>query len=117
MIISLALNRSFLRTYVFIWLNLLYSIIIIIIALCILVFNAYNAFDRVNHWTMLKKLTLRGVPIIIVRILCFGIVLSNFVYNSTKQGHLFSLFLTVFDKAEYFPQNCFLFIWMICLGC
>ena len=47
----------------------------------------------------------------------FGFVLSNFVYNGVKRGHLFSLFLTVFDKAESFPQNCFLFIWMIYLTC
>ena len=76
--------------------------------------DASKAFD---HWTMFKKLILRGVPIIIVRMLCFGIVLSNFVYNGVKRGHLFSLFLTVFDKAELFPQNCFLFIWMIYLTC
>ena len=72
--------------------------------------DAPKAFDRVNHWTMFKKLILRGVPIIIVRMLFFGIVLSNFVYNGAKRGLLLSLFLTVFDKAEYFPQNCFLLI-------
>ena len=33
--------------------------------------DASKAFDRVNHWTMFKKLILRGVPIIIVRMLCF----------------------------------------------
>ena len=32
--------------------------------------DASKAFNSVNHWTMFKKLTLRGVPIIIVRMLC-----------------------------------------------
>ena len=32
--------------------------------------DASKAFDRINHWTMFKKLSLRDVPIIIVRVLC-----------------------------------------------
>ena len=34
--------------------------------------DASKAFDRVNHWTMFNKLILRGVPIVIVRMLCFS---------------------------------------------
>ena len=33
--------------------------------------DASKAVDRVNHWTIFKKRILRGVPIIIVRMLCF----------------------------------------------
>ena len=33
--------------------------------------DASKAFDRVNYWTMFKKLILRGVLITIVRMLCF----------------------------------------------
>ena len=32
--------------------------------------DASKAFDRVNHWTLLKKLLIKGVPVILVRILC-----------------------------------------------
>ena len=30
--------------------------------------NASKAFNRVNHWTLFKKLLIRGVPVILVRI-------------------------------------------------
>ena len=33
--------------------------------------DASKAFDRVNHWTLLKKLLLKGVPTVLVRNLCF----------------------------------------------
>ena len=33
--------------------------------------DASKAFDRVNHWTLFKKLLVKGVPTAIVRILCF----------------------------------------------
>ena len=79
--------------------------------------DASKAFDRVNHWTMFKKLILRGVPIIIVRMLCFWYRSQQLCIQWGKTRSSFSLFLTVFDKAESFPQNCFLFIWMIYLTC
>ena len=70
--------------------------------------NASKAFDRVNHWTLFKKLILRGVQIMIVRMLCFWYCSQQFfVYNGAKRGHLFSLFLMLFGKAEYFPQTVF----------
>ena len=79
--------------------------------------DASKAFDRVNHWTMFKKLILGVCQLLLYVCYVLGIVLSNFVYNGAKRGHLFSLFLTLFDKAECFPQNCFLFVWMIYLTC
>ena len=33
--------------------------------------DASRELDRVNHWALFKKLLVRGVPIILVRILCF----------------------------------------------
>ena len=33
--------------------------------------DASKAFGRLSHWAMFKKLTLKDVPNIIVRILCF----------------------------------------------
>jgi hypothetical protein len=32
--------------------------------------DASKAFDRVNHWTLFKKLSDRNIPILIIRILC-----------------------------------------------
>ena len=65
--------------------------------------DASKAFDRVNHWTMFKKLILRGVPIIIVRMLCFwyrsqqlciqwGKTRSSFftISNGVRQGGILS---------------------------
>ena len=33
--------------------------------------DASKAFDRCNHWTLFKKLPLKGVPTVLGRILCF----------------------------------------------
>ena len=33
--------------------------------------DASKAFDRVNHWTLFKKLLFKGVPTVLVRILYF----------------------------------------------
>ena len=32
--------------------------------------DASKAFDRVNHWTLFKNLLIRGVPVILIGILC-----------------------------------------------
>ena len=65
--------------------------------------DASKAFDRINHWTMFKKLILRDVPIIIVRVLCFwyrtqelciqwGNMRSSFfnISNGVRQGGILS---------------------------
>ena len=65
--------------------------------------DASKAFDRINHWTMFKKLILRDVPIIIVRVLCFwyrtqelciqwGNMGSSFfnISNGVRQGGILS---------------------------
>ena len=65
--------------------------------------DASKAFDRINHWTMFKKLILRDVPIIIVRVLCFwyrtqelciqwGNMRSSFfnISNGVRPGGIFS---------------------------
>ena len=33
--------------------------------------DASKTVARINHWTMFKKLILRGLPIVIVCVLCF----------------------------------------------
>ena len=65
--------------------------------------NASKAFDRVNHWTLIKKLLLKGVPTVLVRILCswdrsqqlciqWGKTKSLFftITNRVRQGGIFS---------------------------
>ena len=74
-----------------------------------------KVFDRVNHWTMFKKLILRGVPIIIVRMFCFwyrsqqlciqwGKTRSSFftISNGVRQGRILSpkLFFVYMDDLS-----------------
>ena len=55
--------------------------------------DASKAFDRVNHWTMFKKTYIKGCAnYYCMYVYIFGIVLSNFVYNGAKRGHLFHYF-------------------------
>ena len=67
---------------------------------------ASKAFDRVNHWTLFKKLLNRGVPILLVRILLYwyrtqtfcikwGTMTSCFfsVSNGVRQGGILSPYL------------------------
>ena len=95
------------------------------VAACFL--DASKAFDRVNHWTLFYKLLNRGIPIPIVRILCFwyrtqqvcirwGSVLSSCfnVGNGVRQGSLLSpkLFTLYVDDLSHqlksFPMGCFI---------
>ena len=68
--------------------------------------DASKAFDRVNHWTLFKKLLNRGVPILLVRILLYwyrtqtfcikwGTMTSCFfsVSNGVRQGGILSPYL------------------------
>jgi len=41
--------------------------------------DAKKAFDRVNHWTMLKILLQRDVPLYIAKILCYWFRTQNFI--------------------------------------
>ena len=65
--------------------------------------DASKAFDRVNHWTLFKKLLIKGVPVILVRILCiwyrcqqlciqWGKTKSSFftISNGVRQGGILS---------------------------
>ena len=68
--------------------------------------DASKAFDRVNHWTLFKKLLNRGVPILLVRILLYwyrtqtfcikwGTMTSCFfsVSNGVRQGGILSPYI------------------------
>ena len=65
--------------------------------------DASNAFDRVSHWILFKKLVLRGVPLIFIRLIVHwyrsqhvcvkwgSVVSSNLtVLNGVRQGGILS---------------------------
>ena len=70
--------------------------------------DASKAFDRVNHWTLFRKLLNRGVPVILIRILLYwyrtqtfcikwGSTTSEFfnVSNGVRQGGILSPYLFI----------------------
>ena len=72
--------------------------------------DASKAFDRVNHWTLFKKLLSKGMSTAIVRILCFwyrsqqlciqwGKTKSLFLTNGVRHGGILSpkLFFVYMD--------------------
>ena len=112
--ISLVLKGNMLQIHAYIRTNRSLSIITILVVLFSLVSS--KAFDRVNHWTLFKKLLLKGVSTILIRILCFwyrsqqlfikwGITKSLFftITNGVRQGgilspNLFSIYMDDFSK-------------------
>ena len=67
-----------------------------------------KAFDRVNHWTLFRKLLNQGVPVILIRILLYwyrtqtfcikwGSTTSEFfnVSNGVRQGGILSPYLLI----------------------
>ena len=65
--------------------------------------DASRAFDRVNHWSLFKNLIHRGVPLLIVRLLCYWYNTQTFcvkwgkcnlhiftTYNGVRQGGILS---------------------------
>ena len=63
--------------------------------ICFLV--ASKAFDRINHWTMFKKLILRDVPIIIVRVLCFWYSMQELCI---QWGNMRSSFFNISNRVR-----------------
>ena len=78
--------------------------------------DASKAYDRVNHWTLFRKLLNRSIHILIVRML---------MYWYTKQelcirwGAEMSPYFTImeYDKEEYCLHRYLLYTWMISLHC
>ena len=79
------------------------------------------AFDRVNHWTLFKKLFIKGVPVILVRILCIWYrcqqlciqwgkskSLSFTISNGVRQGGILSpeLFCVYMDDLSNMLIRC-----------
>ena len=68
--------------------------------------DASKCFDKINHWSLFRKLILRGIPVLLVRILVFwyrnqsfcvkwGNITSSFfnVSNGVRQGGILSPYL------------------------
>ena len=88
--------------------------------------DASKAFDRVNHWTLFKKLILRGVPLIFIRLIVYwyrsqhvcvkwgSVVSSNFiVLNGVRQGgichHGFLIYIYIYiyiDDLSSIVSSC-----------
>ena len=85
--------------------------------------DASKAFDRVNHWTLFKKLCDRNVPLLFVRIIMvwytsqlicikWGSCLSDpfSVHNGVRQGgilspRLFNLYISLVPFLKKGPKN------------
>ena len=69
--------------------------------------DASKAFDGVNHWTLLRKLLNRGVPVVLIRILLYWYRTQTFcikwgstkncfnVSNGVRQGGILSPYLFI----------------------
>ena len=67
--------------------------------------DASKAFDRINHWTLFRKLIDYQVPLLIVRILIFGIKCSLCVLNGALLFLNTFAYLMVFGKVVYCLPN------------
>ena len=61
--------------------------------------DASNAFDRVNHWTLFKKLLIKVCQLFWLESCVFGINVNNCVYNGGKLHPRSLLYLMVYGRA------------------
>ena len=66
--------------------------------------DASKAFDRVNHWTLFRKLLNRGVPVVFIRILLYWYRTQTFCIKWGSTTSDFLMFLMVFDKVGFCPH-------------
>ena len=73
--------------------------------------DASKAFDRVNHWTMFTNFILRGVPTIIVHMLCFWYRSQQLCMQWCKtRSCFFTLFNGVQQGGIPFPKLFFVYM-------
>ena len=73
--------------------------------------DASKAYDRVNHWTLFKKLLDRSVHIL--ECLCFGTLDKNYALGGELKCRHFLLFLMGYVREEYYLHLYLLYTWMI----
>ena len=62
--------------------------------------DASKAFDRVNHWTLFKKLIDIGTPLIFLELLCSGMPLRKLVLDGGLLYRTTFSLQMVFDRVE-----------------
>ena len=67
---------------------------------CTCLLDASKDFDRVNHWTFFAKLIDTHAPLLIVRVLSFGIKCSKSALNGENFTRIILPFATVYVRAE-----------------
>ena len=79
--------------------------------------DASKAFDKVNHWTLFKMLLIKGVPVILVRILCIWYRCQQLCIQWGKLNPRSLLYRMVYGRAGFYLPNYFLSTWMTYLIC
>ena len=79
--------------------------------------GASKAFDRVNHWTLFKKLLIKVCQLFWLESCVFGIDVNNCVYNGGKLNPRPLLYRMVYGRAGFYLSNYFLSTWMTYLIC
>ena len=79
--------------------------------------DASKAYDRVNHWTLFKKLLDRSVHILVVRMLMFWYTRQELCIKWGAEMSSFLLFLMEYVREEYYLHLYLLYTWMISLHC
>ena len=66
--------------------------------------EASKAFDKISHWTLVRKLIVRKVPIYLVKILCYWIQHQIMSVDVPYRKDL--MLPIVFVRAVFYPLNC-----------
>ena len=103
MIISLGLNVNMVLIYVYLRLNLVSNIISCSpVYTCFL--DASEAYYRVNHWSLFRKLLNRSIHILIVILICFGTLRKNYLLGGELKCRHILLFLMEYDGRILSPS-------------